>query len=89
MGPVNSQGESRASETDFEPPATAQGAHPSAKNGGIPGLQRADRRAERVSPEGVLAEGEILSSNPLCRVFNGLCTTQIAVDVAWRILRLL
>jgi hypothetical protein len=34
---------------------------------------------------GVLAEGEELSSNPLCRVFNDLRTTQIAVDVDRRI----
>ena len=81
MSQVNSHGESRASETDSEPPATAQGAHPSAKSGGIPGLQRADLRAERVSPEGVLAEGEELSSNPLRAFFNDLRTTQNAVDV--------
>jgi hypothetical protein len=33
-----------------------------------------------------LAEGEELSSNPLRAYFNDLQTTQIAVDVAWRIL---
>jgi hypothetical protein len=48
---------------------------------GIPELFRAGHRAERVWPEGVLAEGEELSPNPLRRVFNGLRTTQIAVDV--------
>jgi hypothetical protein len=37
------------------------------------------QRAERVSPAGVLAEGEELSSNPLCPDFNGLRTTRIAV----------
>jgi hypothetical protein len=56
MGEVNSHGERRASERDFELPAPAQGAQPSAKNGRIPGLQRAGDRAERVSPKGVLAE---------------------------------
>ena len=57
MAEVNSHRESGASERDFEPPASAQGAQLSGKNGRIPGLQRRDRRAERVSPEGVLAEG--------------------------------
>jgi hypothetical protein len=33
----------------------------------------------------MLAEGEELSSNPLRAFFNGLRTTQIGVDVAWRI----
>jgi len=37
---------------------------------------------------GRLAEGEELSSNPLRRDFNDLRTTQVAVDVAWRILGL-
>jgi hypothetical protein len=59
------------------------------ENGGIPGLQPPDRRAERVLPKGVLAEGEELSSNPLSRYFNELRTTQTAVDVDWRILGLL
>jgi hypothetical protein len=54
--------------------------HASGK-GGIPGLFRAGHRAERVSPEGVLAEGEELWSNPLYRYFNGLRTTQILVGV--------
>jgi hypothetical protein len=38
---------------------------------------------------GVLAEGEVLSSNPLSFFFNGLQTTLILVNVAWRILGLL
>jgi hypothetical protein len=38
-----------------------------------------------MSRQGVLADGEELSANPLSRHFNGLRTTQIAVDVAWRI----
>ena len=42
-----------------------------------------------MSRPGVLAEGEELSSNPLRRVFNDLQTTQIVVDVDWRILKLL
>ena len=33
-----------------------------------------------------LAEGEVLSSNPLRRIFNGLRTTQSTVDVDQRIL---
>jgi threonine dehydrogenase-like Zn-dependent dehydrogenase len=35
-----------------------------------------------------LAEGEELWSNPLRAIFNDLQTTQIAVDVDWRILSL-
>ena len=35
-----------------------------------------------MSRQGVLAEGEELSSNPLSLYFKGLLTTQIAVDVA-------
>ena len=89
MGQVNSRGESRASESDSEPPAAIQGAQPSTKNGRIPGLFRADQRTERLSAQGILAEGEELSSNPLCRIFNDLRTTRILVDVAYRILDLL
>jgi hypothetical protein len=58
MGAVNSRGERRSSERDFEPTARTQGAQTSAKNGRIPGLQRPDQPIERVSPEGVLADGE-------------------------------
>jgi hypothetical protein len=65
MGQVNSHGESRPSESDPGAAATDRGQQPLAKNGATPGLQRADRRAERVSPKGDLAEGEDLSSNPL------------------------
>ena len=50
MGQVNSHGETRASERDFDLPAPAQGAHPAAKNGRFPGLFRVDCWAERVSP---------------------------------------
>ena len=49
MGEVNGRRESRASERDFELPALAQGAQPTAKNGGIPGLQRVDLQTERLS----------------------------------------
>ena len=85
MGEVNSRRESPASERDFEPLPPAQGAQPSAKNGGIPRPQRADRQAESRFAQVVLAEGQELSSNPLRRLFNGLRTTQIEVDGAWRI----
>jgi hypothetical protein len=86
MGAVNSHGERRSSERDFEPAARDQGAQPSAKNGRIPRLFRADQQTERLSASTMLAEGEELSSNLLCRIFNDLRTTQISVDVAWRII---
>jgi hypothetical protein len=82
MGQVNGRRESRALESDSAPPAPVQGAQPSTKNGRIPGLFRADDQAERVLPEGVLAEGEELSSNPLWAFFNDLRTTRVVVDVA-------
>ena len=75
MGQVNSCRESRASERDFGPPAPAQGAQASAINGRIPRLFKVDHRAERLSPKGVLAEGEELSSNPLCVRFQRLRIT--------------
>ena len=56
MGEVNSRRESRASERGFELPAQAQGAQPPARNGGIPGLQRADRWTESGFADVVLAE---------------------------------
>jgi hypothetical protein len=49
MGEVNSRRDSGAPERDFEPPAPAQGAQLSRKNGGIPGLFRADQQTERLS----------------------------------------
>ena len=66
---MNSYGESRASERVFGSMRARRGEQPAVRNGAIPGLQRADRPAERVSPEGILAEGEELSSNPL-RAFS-------------------
>jgi hypothetical protein len=86
MAEVNSRRESRALERDLEPPAQAQGAQPSPKNGRNPELFRADQRTERPSAQAVLAEGEELSSNPLQWGFNGLRSTSISVDVDWRIL---
>ena len=58
MDQVNSCRESRASERDFELPARAQGAQPTAKNGQIPRLFRADHRAERLSALDVLADAK-------------------------------
>ena len=56
MAQVNSHGESRPSERKFGPARRCQGQQPSSKNGAFPGLQRPDRRSERVSPRGVLAD---------------------------------
>jgi hypothetical protein len=82
MSQVNSRGESQAQERDFEVLRPAQGAQPSAKNGRVPRLLRADQQPERLSAQAMLAEGEELSSNPLLFVFKELQTTRIAVDVA-------
>jgi hypothetical protein len=57
MGQVNGRRESRALESDSEPPAPVQGALASAKNGRIPGLFRADQQTERLSAGAMLAEG--------------------------------
>jgi hypothetical protein len=65
MGQVNGRRESRALERDFEPPTPVQGAQPSAKNGRIPGLFRADQQTERLSVQAVLAEGSSLAPNTL------------------------
>jgi hypothetical protein len=70
MGQVNSYGESRASERVFGFMRARRGEQPAVKNGGIPGLFRAEHRAERVSPEGVLAEREELWSNTLFLIFQ-------------------
>jgi hypothetical protein len=89
MTEVNSWRESQALERGLELLAPTQGEQPSARNGRIPGLFRADRRAERMSLSRVLAEGEELWSNPLHRVFNDLRTTQNLAYVDWRILGVL
>jgi hypothetical protein len=65
MGEVNSPGENRPPETGGEPPRPAQGAQLPAENGAAPGLFRASQRAERVSPEGMLADGEDSNSRYL------------------------
>src|ERR687891_397539 len=49
---VNSSREGWASERDFEPPAPAQGAQPSAKNVGIPGASLSDFGAHAFVPRG-------------------------------------
>jgi hypothetical protein len=56
--PVNSPGENRPSETRFGSAPIERGAQPSAKNGGISRGQRADRRAERLYAQAMLADGE-------------------------------
>jgi hypothetical protein len=56
MPRVNSRGETRPLERHFRPTLTARGQQLLAENGGIPGLQRPGRRAERVSRKSVLAE---------------------------------
>jgi hypothetical protein len=58
MGQVNSHGESRRSERSFGRLAAWRGQRRLAENRRIPELQRAERRAERLSPEGFLADGE-------------------------------
>ena len=66
MGQVNSRGESRPLERVFGSVATRQGAQLSAEKAGIPALQRADPRTERLSALGVLADGE--DSNSRCLI---------------------
>jgi hypothetical protein len=85
MGQVNGRRETCVSERNFRPAHASGSEQPAAKNGGIPGLQRADRPTERVSAWAVLAEGEELSTNPLRAYFNDLRTTENAVEVDWRI----
>jgi hypothetical protein len=65
MGQVNSHGESWLSERYYRPAPASGGQQPDAENRGIPGLFRVDLRAERLSAQALLAEGEELSSNPL------------------------
>ena len=75
IGPVNSHGESWLSERHPRPAPASGGEQPGAENGRIPALFRADPRAERLSPTGVLAEEDELSSNPLCMAFQWLRIT--------------
>ena len=72
MAKVNSRGETCLSERGFELPAQPKGAQPAAEKGGIPGLFRADTRAESEFAQVVLAEGEELSSNLSALYFKGL-----------------
>jgi hypothetical protein len=65
MAKVNSLGESWPSERHSRTAPASRGEQPPAKNGGIPGLFKADPRAESGFAQGVLAEGEELWSNPL------------------------
>jgi hypothetical protein len=80
MAAVNSHGERRSTERDFEPTARAQGAQPSAKNGRIPGLFRAAQEMERLFARAVLAEGQELSSNLLCLRFHWFSITYNLMD---------
>jgi hypothetical protein len=75
MGQVNGRRESRALESDSEPTAPGQGAQASAKNGRIPGLSRVDPPTESGFAQVVLAEGEELSTNPLCMLFQRVSIT--------------
>jgi hypothetical protein len=88
MARVNSRGEDPPRERVFGPAQTRRDQQPHAENGGIPGPQLVAPKAESGFAQGVLAEGEELSSNPLRRLFNGLRTTQFAVNVDWRIMSL-
>jgi len=65
MGQVNSHRERRLSERHPRPARPSGGAQLAAENGRVPGLSKRDHEAQRVSPVGVLAEEEELSSNPL------------------------
>ena len=65
MGEVNSYRESRASEGDFELSAPAKVRSRPRKTAAFLGLRGRISGAEKVSSEGVLAEGEVLSTNPL------------------------
>jgi hypothetical protein len=67
---VNSHRESRPSERLFAPRSDTRVNNYRPRNGGIPGLQRPDPRAERVSAEGVLAEGELPASKHSLVVFQ-------------------
>jgi hypothetical protein len=56
MAEVNSRRESRPGERNVGHARTHRGERPAAENDGVPGLFRPDHRAERVSPERILAE---------------------------------
>jgi hypothetical protein len=58
MGEVNSRRERCPSERAFGRAVHWQGQHPLDENGAIPGLFRTDHRAERLSAQAVLADGE-------------------------------
>jgi hypothetical protein len=81
MARVNSHRESQPLETLSGSAPTERGEQPPAENGGIPGLERPDHRAESGFVRGVLAEGQELSSNPLRFLFKGLRSTLFVVDV--------
>lgn len=51
----------------------------------VAGLHRPHSRPESEFPEGALADGEELGSNPLSLFVNDLLNTRIVVGVAWRI----
>ena len=70
-GRVNSPREMCRSERNFGRLAAWRGQRRLAENGRIPGLQRADRRAERLSPEGFLAEGERFERSVPVRSVHG------------------
>ena len=70
MGQVNSQRENRLSEEEFQTWPAYGGEQPETENGRFMGLFKAI--AARDCPQGVLAEGQELSSNPLRPIFNDL-----------------
>ena len=57
MGQVNSRGERRPSERNSRPVSRVRGEQLPARNGRIPGLQRGDRRTERMLPKRRLGGG--------------------------------
>jgi hypothetical protein len=75
MGQVNSRGESWLSESDSKPVSAPGGEQPTPENSGAPGLFKAYPRAESGFAHVALAEGEELSSKPLCGGFQGLSIT--------------
>jgi hypothetical protein len=67
---VHRHREGERSERDSGPERAHQGQQLVPQNRGIPGLLWPDRPGERLSPLRILADGEELSANPLCRNFN-------------------